>query len=430
MDKQFLNVETTVTTSPSKVKFLTLNTWGLKFVSKHRKERLRAIADKIALEHYKYDVIALQEVWCKEDWHYIEDVCKEFFPYTRIFYSGIIAGPGLAILSKIPIDSTFLYRFPINGRPSAFWRGDWYVGKSVAVTLLRPLDADSFPLAILNSHMHAPYSLTGDAAYHCHRACQAWDFAKFSNMLAKAGYAVVIVGDLNSRPGSLPHKFLTLETTLIDSWEQLNGVQDLDKIKNLSPESQIEIGGTTCDSTLNTWRAQRDPTEACRLDYALIDASKLKTISAEVRFTEQIPGIGSYSDHFAYSCTLQILSTNSYKSLSRSNSKLVNHVEYYDEMLELLEEYKQTSLWQKKWRGWHFVLSVVAIIAIHVVVTFTARVAPWSSIFWVFAAVAVAVTGLIDGLISYLFGRSELRALEEVKQEVLDGKRSLQTVVY
>ena len=30
------------------IKFLTFNTWGLKYVSKHRKERLRAIADKLA----------------------------------------------------------------------------------------------------------------------------------------------------------------------------------------------------------------------------------------------------------------------------------------------------------------------------------------------------------------------------------------------
>ncbi|CCH45814.1 Inositol phosphosphingolipid phospholipase [Wickerhamomyces ciferrii] len=416
--------------SGSKIKFLTLNTWGLKFVSKFRKDRLRAIGDKIRLEHFKYDVIALQEVWCKEDWDYIEETVSDFFPYRRIFYSGIITGPGLAILSKIPIDSTFLYRFPINGRPSAFWRGDWFVGKSVAVTLLRPLDDDSFPLAILNSHMHAPYSLEGDAAYTCHRSCQAWDFAKLSKLLSKAGYAVVIVGDLNSRPGSLPHKFLTLETTLIDSWEQLNGVQDLNKIKNLSPDLQIEIGGTTCDSTLNTWRSNRHPTEACRLDYALIDSSKLKTLEAKVDFTEQIPEIGSYSDHFAYSCTLQISSKNSYKSLTRSNSITVNTVEYYDEMLELLRNYNKTAKWQKSWRGWHFILSIVLLIIIHIVAPFTSQRASWSSVFWVFSATIISITGLIDGLISYLFGRSEIRALEEVKQEVLDAKRSLQTIVY
>ena len=113
------------------VKFLTFNTWGLKYVSKHRKQRLRAIADQIAqasratplpgntLVQEEYDIIALQEVWVKEDWDYIVARCGHLFPYHRIFYSGILTGPGLVILSKIPIESTSLYRFPINGRPSA-----------------------------------------------------------------------------------------------------------------------------------------------------------------------------------------------------------------------------------------------------------------------------------------------------------------------
>ena len=39
-----------VASEPKKqyIKLLTFNTWGLKFISKHRKERLRAIADALA----------------------------------------------------------------------------------------------------------------------------------------------------------------------------------------------------------------------------------------------------------------------------------------------------------------------------------------------------------------------------------------------
>jgi sphingomyelin phosphodiesterase 2 len=413
----------------TKVRFLTLNTWGLKFVSTNRKQRLRAIANRIAEQHAQYDVIALQEIWVQEDWDYITTRCGNLFPHMRKFSSGIISGPGLAILSKIPIDSTFLYRFPINGRPSAFWRGDWYVGKSIAVTLLRPMDDDVHPLAILNSHMHAPYALSGDAAYECHRACQAWDFAKLSNILSRAGYAVVIVGDLNSRPGSLPHKFLTLETTLIDSWEQLNGIQDPEKIASLPPSLQIEIGGITCDSVLNTWRAQRQPSEACRLDYALIDASKMKTLDARVEFTETLPGIGSYSDHFAYSCTLQILKKDFYKQLHRSNSLTVNRVSYYNEMLELIDTYTKTALWQQKWRCAHFWISLTLVVGIHVATTFTSKVAGWSSVFWVFASTVIGITGTVDGIIGYIFGRYELRALQEVKEEVIDTKRAISSIV-
>lgn len=108
------------------IKFLTFNTWGLKYVSKHRKERLRAIADKLAghstltpisdellpnggdsNENEDYDVIALQEIWCVEDWKYLASACASKYPYQRLFHSGILTGLGLAILSKVPIESTF-----------------------------------------------------------------------------------------------------------------------------------------------------------------------------------------------------------------------------------------------------------------------------------------------------------------------------------
>lgn len=407
----------------STVRLLTLNTWGLKYVSTSRLPRLQAIADRLALDHDLYDVVALQEIWCQEDWDYIVQQCSAHFPYLRKFSSGIISGPGLAILSKFPIESTFLYRFPINGRPSAFWRGDWYVGKSVSVTLLQSLTEESHPLAILNSHMHAPYALEGDAAYECHRACQAWDFAQLANLLSKAGYAVVIVGDLNSRPGSLPHTFLTQETTFVDSWEQINGVQSLDSIANLSPELQIEIGGCTCDSILNTWRAKRQPDEACRLDYALIDASKLRTIEAQVRFTEVIPGVGSYSDHFAYACTLEISKKDTYRQLQRRNSLTVDKERYYSEMIQLLDTYNRTALWQQKWRIWHFFISIILIIGFAIATPFTSAVAGWSSVFWVLAAAVVGITGVVNGLIGYLYGQNEIRALHEVKMEVYDAMK-------
>ncbi|SSD59451.1 related to Inositol phosphosphingolipids phospholipase C [Saccharomycodes ludwigii] len=440
-----------------KVKFLTFNTWGLKYVSKHRSIRLRAIADKLSgkfgaiplteslygsSETYQesyhvpdndddYDVIALQEIWVQEDWDYITSRTRHVYPYSRLFSSGILTGPGLAILSKIPIEKTFLYRFPINGRPSAFWRGDWYVGKSLSVTILKPLNEKTPSLCILNSHMHAPYAQKGDAAYLCHRSCQAWDLSKLAKLYSKAGYAVVVVGDLNSKPGTLPHKFLTMETGLVDSFEQLhqNDLVSLDRIKTMTPWHQIIYGGTTCDSILNTWRAQRKPWEACRLDYALIDPNKLETVDASVKFTERIPNIGSFSDHFAYSCTLQfkpINNINKSKMEVESREFLIQKLQNYNEMLSILQDYNKTARWQKTWRGFHFLISSLYVIGVHVVVTFTAEKAGWSSVLWLFSTVVVTVTGVLDGLISFLFGNKELRALQEVSREVLDSRSSLQ----
>ena len=53
---------------------LTLNCWGLKYLSKAREQRLRAIADRIADTHH--DIVTLQEIWVEsQDWQYMRAVC-------------------------------------------------------------------------------------------------------------------------------------------------------------------------------------------------------------------------------------------------------------------------------------------------------------------------------------------------------------------
>lgn len=429
------NIKEQENRSPFSVKLLTLNTWGLKFVSKLRKERLQAIGDKLATSTSSdedYDIVALQEVWCAEDWEYISNVCSERYPYRRIFKSGIVSGPGLAILSKIPIESTFLYRFPINGRPSAFFRGDWLVGKSIAVTLLKPHDNGSLPIAILNSHMHAPYAQTGDASYSCHRACQAWDFSKIVNMLKKAGYAVIQVGDLNSKPGSLPYKLFTQIGGLCDSWEvchnnRNSSILTSEDIAIMEPQEQITMGGITCDSQLNTWRATRERWEACRLDYALIDHYNIKPINASVKFTEVLPHpLGcSYSDHFAYSTELEIAPKENYHYNSNSENNC-EKLRVYQELIEEIEKYQKFTIpFQANWRKIHFFLSILVVIAIHIGISFAAERKSWSSVLLLFLSTIIGISGVINGLIWYCGVRSELRALQEVQMEVEDAYASI-----
>lgn len=405
------------------VKLLTLNTWGLKYVSKYRRERLRAIAHQLA--HSDYDIVALQEVWVQEDWDYIESQCKQTFPYRRQFRSGIIAGPGLSILLKVPISSTFLYRFPINGRPSAFFRGDWFVGKSIAVTILDPKVPGSSKLAVLNSHMHAPYAQSGDAAYATHRACQAWDLAKLVSTLRKAGYAVVQVGDLNSRPGLLPYKLFTVEGGLTDSWDVLHNEELLvDDIAVMEPHEQINRGGITANSRLNTWRANRPAWEACRLDYALIDQDRFTPILAGVHFTELLPApiSCSYSDHFAYSVELVVKLTRGKKERYSVQEKS----EVYQELISSIETYLgETIPFQANWRKWHFLMSLIAVVLIEVAMTFAAIALPWATILLSVGAILIGISGVVNGMIWGFGIRSEKRALEEVKLEVGDALRAI-----
>lgn len=57
---------------------------GLKIVAKKRKFRLHAIADCISLE--EYDIVALQEVWMREDFDYIKAKVASKLPFTKYFH--------------------------------------------------------------------------------------------------------------------------------------------------------------------------------------------------------------------------------------------------------------------------------------------------------------------------------------------------------
>ncbi|KAG7192195.1 phospholipase C type enzyme [Scheffersomyces spartinae] len=415
------------TTSPkSSIRLLTLNTWGLKFISKHRKARLHAIADRLASAQPNtqddYDIVALQEIWCQEDWDYFNTICLLKYPFRRQFKAGIVSGPGLAILSKLPIEETFLYRFPINGRPSAFWRGDWYVGKSVSVTILKVKDDQSPLVALLNTHMHAPYG-PGDASYSCHRACQVWDCTMLINLLKKAGFVVILVGDLNCPPGTLPHDLYITRTGLEDSWSLFHELQpDLiqytkAEIASMAPEEQILLGGVTCDSTVNTFRLNRRLDEACRLDYALIDSTRFEVVDASVRFHERLPGPYhcSYSDHFGYFVELSLLP----KPVLRTIPALEKQNDAIEGLLEEIHHYLSDTIpFQEAWRKWHFFISVLCFMVIQGTLTIN-RV----SAFWISnLGCLIGVTGLINGMIWYFSVRSEKRALEEVREEVLNFK--------
>lgn len=404
------------------IRVLTWNAWGLKFASKLREQRSKAFADALAneTEDNVYDIIALQEIWDDADWEYIDRVCENY-PYRRRFKSGILTGPGLAILSKIPIEETFLYRFPINGRPSALHRCDWYVGKGVSVTLLKPIGSD-LPLAVLNSHMHASYG-PGDADYAAHRSSQAWDFSKMVKLLKKAGYAIIQTGDLNSVPGSLQHRLFTLEGGVKDSWELCN-TKTYD-IPTLSLRDQIDLAGVTCNSQLNTWTEHWPVEEAIRIDYVLVDPSQFKPSNPKVRFTSRLPHPYncSYSDHFGYSVDLTPI-IGKLAAISNDEKALV-----YQDLLDELNQYRKHVIpFQKSWRKYHYIASIITLILTHtyVVKSGIRNRNKWVAGLTLLAGLTVGFTGSLNALIWRLFVRSEDRALNEVELEVKDSLKALQ----
>lgn len=388
------------------IKLLTFNVWGLKYISKHRQERIEGIAQRLLDPAEDYDVIALQEVWCQEDWDLLQDKLSGLYLYSRYFSSGIIAGPGLGIFSKIPIKETWLYRFPINGRPSAVHRGDWYVGKSLAVTVL------SNDVVILNSHMHAPYNTVGDDSYSYHRASQAWDISRVVKTLNKAGYRIVLVGDLNSRPGSLAHRMFTYY--LRDSWELLKTQQGqlitTEELGQLPPREQIVLGGVTCNSQLNTWRKNSSLDDACRLDYALINDS-LSVLDAQVRFIDTVPNIAcSYSDHFAYYTKLKFKEKS--EIFLEDNRQMV---EICKEFLTEIQLYATDILPRHYiWKRYSFFGCIIGLVLSLIFGTFLHKALLMALL------PLLSIIGVVSGIISVLWVMKEKRAIKEIKLEVLD----------
>jgi len=57
---------------------------GLKFASKDRKARVRALAN--SLSNSEYDVVCLQELWCEDDYKYLKASCDNVFKYVHYFH--------------------------------------------------------------------------------------------------------------------------------------------------------------------------------------------------------------------------------------------------------------------------------------------------------------------------------------------------------
>lgn len=122
--------------TPEEINILTLNVWGLKYISKFQHERLLEIGKRIVTAEPTPQIVGLQELWTHEDYVAIRKETRHILPYGKLYYGGIF-GAGLAILSKWPIEESSMVPYRLNGRPTAFFRGDWYVGKGIACARIR-----------------------------------------------------------------------------------------------------------------------------------------------------------------------------------------------------------------------------------------------------------------------------------------------------
>lgn len=137
---------------PSSINVLTFNCWGLKFISTLRQPRLAEIGRQIALLDPPPDIVGLQECWTQEDFAAICSATESILPYTKFYFTGVFGG-GLAILSRWPIIDSSMSGYPLNGRPTAFFRGDWYVGKGIARACIKFGPGPKDIVQVFNTHV-------------------------------------------------------------------------------------------------------------------------------------------------------------------------------------------------------------------------------------------------------------------------------------
>ncbi|KAH6660046.1 Endonuclease/exonuclease/phosphatase [Truncatella angustata] len=351
----------------AELNILTLNCWGLLYLSAQRAVRLQEIGRAIASSTPAPHIVALQECWTQEDYQSIRRATRFILPYGKFYHSGVFGG-GLAILSKWPIEESSMYQYPLNGRPTAFFRGDWFVGKGVACAKIRFGKAPREVVEVFNTHTHPNYEHGSSCSYTAHRLSQAWELAKLLRGAAARGHLVLALGDFNTEPLSMMHRIITSHSPVRDVWRVLHpesslgaAEEDLERNRRRPiPTAQfnIEENGATSNNVYNTWRwpkpqqkllgAGREsdwPTVAAdtldpkgkRLDYIFASSGLIEgetagwswvVHDARVGMMDRHPELGcSLSDHFSVEATLVLHRTETVppsSSLSHHRSRSVN----------------------------------------------------------------------------------------------------------
>ena len=432
-------------TLPTSIRIISLNCWGLKYISTHRSARLSQIGHQLSIASPPPSIVGLQECWTQADFNSIRSQTRHILPYAKFYFSGIFGG-GLAILSKWPIEESSMYRYPLNGRPAAFFRGDWFVGKGVACARIRIGRGEKDVVEVFCTHLHAPYEREPRYdSYLCHRTAQAWEIAKLMRHAAERGHVVVGLGDFNMLPLSLAHRLIEGHAPVRDIWRVLHpdsaigaaedAVEKARRCPVPTAEECLRVHGTTCDSRVNSWRWSKalrkelrngrvevDPStldpRAKRLDYVFFYAPGWEVREAEVGMTMVHPTLYcSLSDHFSIETTL---TRGEGKEGERVEMVRGLPVETYDEILEMIGTYEVRERQQRRLRLAHFGTEVVVSIGCFVAVWWSARN------FVAFLLMLLCTVGLgmgiLDGLIGGLFVGSELRALKEFEWEVRNAR--------
>lgn len=437
---------------PTSLRVISLNCWGLKFISTHRHARLVEIGRRLATAQPRPQIVGLQECWTQQDYLAIRELTRDILPHGKFYWSGVFGG-GLAILSQWPIEESSMYRYPLNGRPAAFFRGDWYVGKGVACARIRIGPRRRDVVEVFNTHLHAPYEREPNDSYLCHRTAQAWEIAKLMRHAAERGHVVLGLGDFNMVPLSLAHRLIEAHAPVRDLWRIVKPNSAVGAAQSEAEKARggpvptaaecVTEHGTTCDHCYNTWRWEKqekkdllkkgkdrvvDPgtldDRARRLDYIFLssdNSSPWRVESAEVGMMMRHPTLRcSLSDHFSIEATL----VPGPKPLisSGDEQQMTSHLplDTYDAIIAMIASYDARERKQRRLRLAHFVTEIGVAIGCLVAVWWSPR--NYVSFLLMLLSTLGLSAGVIDGLMGGLFIGSELRALREFEYEIRNAR--------
>ncbi|XP_058818342.1 putative neutral sphingomyelinase isoform X2 [Topomyia yanbarensis] len=263
---------------------LTLNIWGIPYISKDRKVRVNAIGD--VLSSGNYDVVSLQEVWSDGDYQYLKNRVEGVLPFAHYFYSGVV-GSGLAVFSKYPIVSAFFHAWSVNGYVHRIQHGDWFGGKGVG---LARISVNGQLVHLYAAHLHAEYDRNFDD-YMSHRVIQAYDTAQFVESTRGSAVVQILAGDLNTEPGDLAYRVIRTNAKLTDSYDRDSHSSDLLGTNEIARNSYTDPEA-----------AKKSP-QGKRIDYIMYrfaDQYEGHRLEHRLPLPERIPGKDmSYSDHEA-----------------------------------------------------------------------------------------------------------------------------------
>ncbi|XP_062552536.1 putative neutral sphingomyelinase [Armigeres subalbatus] len=263
---------------------LTLNIWGIPYVSKDRPVRVEAIGDVLASGNY--DIVSLQEVWSDSDYQYLKKRVEGVLPFAHYFYSGVV-GSGLALFSKYPIVSALFHAWSVNGYVHRIQHGDWFGGKGVGFAKIAVNDQ---LVNVYAAHLHAEYDRKCDD-YMAHRVIQAFDTAQFIESTRGNAVLQILAGDLNTEPGDLAYRVLQTNSKLTDTVDK--------KMYATGNLGTNEIGSNCYTDP----EAAKTCPQGKRIDYIMYrfgDHSEGRLLEHRLPLPDRIPGKDiSYSDHEA-----------------------------------------------------------------------------------------------------------------------------------